>query len=105
MLISHGNYEWNVRMDKVSSVEWTVSKTPMRSTLSDSESRFYWNVYIQYESPAGTPREFVLESGILDDKVSAFTQARKRARHFRRERYNEIEATKAPIIPNMKGWK
>jgi len=104
MKISHGNFEFDVRLDKVSSIEWTVSETIGAIHIPKRPGYFYWNVYVKYESPAGMAREFVLESGILTDKVSAFTQARKRARVFRREKYLECEAKKAPLIKNMKGW-
>jgi hypothetical protein len=105
MLVTHGNHEFSVDMARTDSVEWVVSECTSRLHTSPSPGTFYWCVFIKYQSPEGVFREFVLESGLLYDKVRAFTQARKRARHFRRERYNEMEANKGPIIPNMKGWK
>jgi len=92
-------------MEAVETVEWTVRERVAPFVLQKQPGSFYWNVFIKYQSPEGTHREFVLESGILNDKVAAFTQARKRARHYRGEKHRALRGIKGGPVPGMKGWK
>lgn len=105
--ISQNGFDCNVALQQLDSIEWIVSECVGRFVTHQMPGAYYWCALGRYSSPPGTPREFVLESGILHDKVKAFTQARKRARFFRRERYSEQEAQKksARLIPGMKGWQ
>jgi len=106
MKISHGPHEWDVKLYKVDDIDFHVCD--LADAICPLPGAWYWNVLATWQEPPGTPREFVLESGVLDDKVKAFTQGRKRCRHFRRERHREKESQAAEaraLIPNMKGWK
>jgi len=89
MLVTHGHFEWKVDMTKVDSIEWSVSEREHGRHSDPVPGSFYWVVLVNYESPAGIPRHFILESGILPSKVEALTRARGRARFFRSEQHRE----------------